>query len=457
MSNPDSTPTSTYSTPNSTPDPYDSPADASPSANTYPISRISTDNLPRGLPLLGPLTGYTPTHLQKVIHSRYHSLSDAVRRPLSEKERTAVSYHTAKGLAIASYGPSLGIAAAFYRIRATREEFRWPFYGKLLSEEAGKGFWDGEHIRIGGKEVLKNVPTNAKAALLHASRGTAYVALGMVFVPALVSAYGSTVSAVGELRDERTAQLTRDLRANANTELKERMERRGESRIEAVGRATGQGQRDAGSLFRERSEALQRGKQQKSRDDDDMSPTGGLGGMLDNDYGVDEEAGRLSGAGDMGGVLSDGQMRTREVQAQPKPGKSPTGSTASTFQIEKVERQPQNFAEDYDDASPTGGSGVGSDAGSGSVWERIRQQQGSGSASSSSSYSSSPLSRSSTSTRAVERERREGSTTGDSFAFSSSEEERSYAKDEAQKEFDARIERERKGGDFSEGRGGRWR
>ncbi len=53
----------------------------------------------------------------------------------------------------------------------------------------------------------------------------------------------------------------------------------------------------------------------------------------------------------------------------------------------------------------------------------------------------------------TQREQKEGSTMGDSFAFSKSEEERNYAKEEAQKEFDARVERERRGGDFSQGGG----
>ena len=52
----------------------------------------------------------------------------------------------------------------------------------------------------------------------------------------------------------------------------------------------------------------------------------------------------------------------------------------------------------------------------------------------------------------TQREQTEGSTTGN-FAFSKTEEERNYAKEEAQKEFDARVERERRGGDFSQGGG----
>jgi hypothetical protein len=41
----------------------------------------------------------------------------------------------------------------------------------------------------------------------------------------------------------------------------------------------------------------------------------------------------------------------------------------------------------------------------------------------------------------------------DSFSFSQGEEDKQLAKTEAQKEFDARLERERSGKDFDEGSG----
>jgi len=367
-----------------------------------------------------------------------------ISRGLSEDEMTALAYHTAKGHAIASYGPSLGIAAAFYRIRATKAEFRWPLYGKLMSEEVGQGFWDGQSIRIGGKEVMKQFSASAKASMLHFLRGSAYVTLGLFIVSPGTSAYGATVSAVGELRDQRLTQFTQDLRGVADREVAERTARRGDMRNERIAQTTGQGRKDAGSVYRERMERM--GGQIKRQDDyDDMSPTGGA---FVNDYGQDEGQGNLGGAGDMSGVLSDGQMQMGKVQAQPEPRKSPTENRASTIQMDKVARQPRNFGEDFDDASPTGGSGAMGDGG-GSRWERIRQQSASGSSS-----GSEPSVRRA---RGFQREPQESSSTGDSFSFSSSEEERSCARDEAQREFDERVEKERRGGDFSDSGGSGWR
>ena len=289
--------------------------------------------------------------------------------------------------------------------------------------EVQKGFWDGQKMRVGGKEVLQGVSSQAKANALHVWRGSAYCLIGVFAVPLFVTTYAATVIAVGELKDPRLQAVTRDQRQRRGEVAKQTDARRGVPRE----RDQGRGRRGAAEV-------------------DDASPTGGA--MMD--MGIYDEQGRLSGAGDMGGLLSDGQMKTAEAQARPPPNQNPAGNRAATFQVEKVERQPKDFASDFDDASPTGGSG-GMDSGDGSggsVWERIRQQ-------SASEPSGSNVGRG-RGMRGMQREQQEGSTTGDSFAFPSSDEERSYAKDEAQKEFDERVEKERKGGDFTSNRERRW-
>lgn len=347
---------------------------------------------------------------------------------------TAIAYHTSKGHAIASYGPTTGLSFGAYRTWATKKEFRWPFYGKLLSEEPGNGFWDGQAIRMGGREILKGLSPEAKANLLHSLRGSAYASLGVIIVPMAVSAYGATVSAVGEIRDNRLQDVTRELRRQANRDLRGRQ-------AGAVERSTGQGSKSAGDVWKERGERI--GGKSGGEAGDDTSSTGGA-----IDYGQDEEQGRFSGAGDIGGVLSDRQMRTEERRAQPEAATGSPENRASTFQMEKVDRQPRSFADDYDDASPTGGGGaMGGGGDGGSVWERIRNQSATGGASAPSG---------SRGRSGIRQEQQEGSTTGDSFSFSSEEEQRSYAKEEAQREFDERVEKERRGGDFNSGAGKSW-
>lgn len=311
-------------------------------------------------------------------------------------------------------------------------------YGKVISEapaegEVQKGFWDGQKMRVGGKEILQGVSSQLKANALHASRGFAYCLITGFVVPLFVTSYAATVIGVGEARDPRLQAVTREQRQTRKERAGETVKQMNGMRRE--GRVPG--------MSRERDE----GRGRRGADVDDASPTGGA--MMD--MGIYDEQGRLSGAGDMGGLLSDGQMRTAEAQARPLPNQNPAGNTAATFQVEKVERQPKDFACDFDDASPTGGGeGMdGRDGSGGSVWERIRQQ--------SASEPSGSNMGSGRGMRGVQREQKDGSTTADSFAFPSSDEERNYAKDEAQKEFDERVEKERRGGDFTSGsRERRW-
>lgn len=432
----------TYDSPDSSPDPYATTYSASNGLPPY----IDLSSLPSGLPILGPLTGYTPARQALGIQRRFAQMSETIRRPLTESEQTAIAYYTAKGFAISSYGPTIGIGAGIYRAYATRAQFRWPMYGKVISDapaegEVQKGFWDGQKMRAGGKEILQGVSSQAKANILHVSRGLAYVLIGWYFAPLFVSSYAATVSAVGEIRDPRLQESNRGVREAVLRNQKERKERSGEIVKQTVAKREGR----MPNVPRERDQG--RGRRGGGAEVDDASPTGGA--MME-DLGIDEEQGRLSGAGDMGGVLNDGQMSTAEAKARPQPGRSPTSNRAGTFQMDKVERQPKGFGSDFDDASPTSGSGAmdGGDGGGGSVWERIRQQ-------SASEPSDSNTGRG-RGMRGAQQEQQDGSTTGDSFSFSNSEEERSYARDEAQKEFDERVEKERRGGDFSSSGGRRW-
>ena len=318
-------------------------------------------------------------------------------------------------------------------------------YGAMISDapaegEVQKGFWDGQKMRVGGKEILQGVSSQGKANILHTWRGFAYCLISVYFAPLFVSSYAATVSAVGQIRDPRLQESTRAVQEAVARDQRQRREKAKDITTQTDAKREGR----IPNSPRERDPG--RGRGGGGFEVDDASPTGGA--MMD--MGIDEEQGRLSGAGDMDGVLNDGQMRTAEAKARPKSGQSPAANRAGTFQMEKVERQPKDFGSDFDDASPTGGSGAmdGGDGGGGSVWERIRQQ--------SASEPSGSSTGSGRGTRGGWQKQEESSTAGDSFSFSSSEEEKNYAKDEAQKEFDERVEKERRGGDFSDSGGRRW-
>jgi len=198
-------------------------------------------------------------------------------------------------------------------------------------------------------------------------------------------------------------------------------------RDRGMGMGHGAGNREAiMEQIRERKRELARQEQQQGRaaggltaGDDDMSPTGGMG-LFDSDAGTDT------------GLMSDEQMRQRDVRQRAR------GSTSeeNTFQMDKVASQPDR----QEDA--VAGSRAAQTSSGGSAWDRLRQGARGG-------QPPQPGG------RAAQSESQQGSTIGDSFSFSAADENRQLAKAEAQRELDARIERERQGRDFDENK--RWR
>ena len=355
--------------------------------------------------------------------------------------------------------------------------YRWPFYGELrLSDSAAegktgqKGFWDGERLKVGGKEVLKNVSKEAKSAGLHFARGAAYVGLAMFVVPMFVSAYAASVVTVGEMRDQRMGNVMRTLRLVANKErrgkaraagevvgMEPRNGERGQDKERRRRDPLGQGERDSGELWRGHRESIEmRGSgggmevEVDGDGNDEASPTGGMGLF---DFTEEEAKEKRALGGSDTGLMGDREMRDRETRMQSRSEEDRGGSSGggdggrrpNTFEIEKAQRQPQGFGDTgYDDASPTGGTGAMDPGDEGaSAWDRIRQGAASG--------GPDPRPR----RRGRVEQQQQQQQEGESFSFSGSDEERGYAQSEAQKEFDERVERERRGGDFGD-EGKRW-
>ncbi|KAI4140114.1 MAG: hypothetical protein L6R39_005942 [Caloplaca ligustica] len=388
------------------PDPYG--FDPQPSIESMNIDR---SKFPKPLPVLGALFGFTASYMSKMAAERLQYHSKLLGRTLSKPESEALLYHTYKSAAIASYGNPIAFGAGFWRAYNTRDTYRFPLVGSLKTED---GFWNGERIRLMGRDIIQG--SNARMGV-HILRGTFYGFLSYTIGTLFVSSYCTTVAAVGELRDPRL----RDLQQEKRTKKIEQMGDSGAAR--QLKEIMGQAQTNGVDLRKRPGDGI--GAQ------DDATPSTGT-----EDYGGDME--RLGGTNT--GIMSDGQMRRQEKRQQAPPRQSPTESRASTSRLEKVERQPTVFGDDFDDASPTAQNSA-DDSQRGNAWDRIRKQarkQASGTKSGGRGWD------------AIRKEQQEGSTAGDSFTFSSADEERQLAQDEAQKEFDARVERERQGGNFNE-------
>ncbi|KAL8809150.1 MAG: hypothetical protein Q9223_003376 [Gallowayella weberi] len=399
-----------------TPDPYDPNSQAITDNYRYDASQF-----PHPLPFFGPLFGYNDAYTAKLNKERIKKYTEDVRRPLSQPEFEAISFNTHKSVAIMSIGVPLFFNFGVYRAYKTREHYRFPFYGNM--KKAG-GWWDGHRIKLNGQTVMKG---NNARFLLHGLRSSAYI-FGATYAGGLfMASYATSVAVVGLLRDPRMKDLLSMTRGKIARKTGDPQAMKGQSND-----PTGQGDTSLSDLYK-----LPRNNMGNL---DDASPTAGADG-----YGGDVD--RLGGQNM--GIMSDSQMRTQETRQQASPKDSPTENRATTFRLDKVEKQPRSFSDvfDDDDASPTAAGSANEGQGD-NAWERIRRQ-----AQTRPSGGKQPKGQS---WDAIQKEQKNSSTAGETFAFSSSDEQRQLAKDEAQNEFDARVERERQGGSFNENRGKRW-
>ncbi|KAL8691832.1 MAG: hypothetical protein Q9218_003029 [Villophora microphyllina] len=410
-----------------TPDPYE---------NTTPtispeslISEIQNSRLPRPAPVVGALFGFTPSYTSTLVASRLEFLQSLLGRNATFQERQAMLFHESKGVMYMSYGIPAVCGIGLYRAYQTRETYRWPFYGSLKSET---GWFDGERIRIMGRTIFEG---DAARRIMHLHRASGYLSLAYFFGGLTVMSFATTVTGVGQLQDPRLKDFQQAIKTNAKVRMGE-TDAMKQPKNQTAKDPTGQGNTSMTDLWTRHRKGI--GAKDTGVVDDDASPSAGTEGF----FGGDAE--RLAGSNV--GIMSDAQMRTQEVRQQVSPERSPTENRATTFQLDKVAKQPDSFDGSMDDASPTAQASASENQG-GSTWDRIRQN----------AQADTPgIGRRAHRWDALQKEQQQGSTTGDSFTFSSTDEDRQLAKNEAQDEFDARVEKERQGGNFNENGRKRW-
>ena len=407
---------------------YDSapPSDDDPYSSSETISKgnynIDRSQFPKPIPILGPLFGYNDQLFAKVLQRKVQNGSTALKRPLSQEEASAFAYWTAKQISIMSYGAPLGVAAGFWRAYSTAPLFRFPFWQPNLEKLQTDAFPPKFPIIRGNRAVFA----------WHIVRGLAYGAGGNLIAQILFGSYSMSVAAVGELSDPRLKAMVEAVRQQAQ-------QKRG-----SLPNPTGRQPGTVDGIQTQRGMGMGRSQQ------DDASPTGGMFGD-ENETLAQESNNNVS-------EVNVGDERADERRGPGLPSSKPIPAPRN---VPETESQPFDA---FDDASPTGGQGLASDTStpqsSGSTWDRIRRGEKTAPSSKPGSgwqngrgQQQSGQSAWSKQQRDTQREQKEGSMMGDSFAFSKTEEERNYAKEEAQKEFDARVDRERRGGDFSQGSG----
>ncbi|KAG0649593.1 hypothetical protein D0Z07_3626 [Hyphodiscus hymeniophilus] len=396
--------------PTSDDDPYSSSATQTVPANYM----ISGATLPQPIPVFGSLLGFNHERFVKFYTVRIEQHAQLLKRAPTQQEAEAIAYWAAKQYSITSYGGPAGILAGMWRARNTHATMRFPFWQPNLEKFQSELFIS---------ERLALLRGNRAAMVWHFLRYGTYAAVGKNISDLLFGSYAMSVAAVGEMGDTR-------LKAMRETAEQRAQQQRGGL----------PGPRMPGTAGSPRGGRMEQG-QSPSRDD--ASPTGGI--FQEESNGFEKEA----------FSTSDIPQGTEQPSVSPSrwpqpPRQAPAHIPASTQQTQT--QDDPFFA--FDDASPTGGAGARADTPSqqpqrqGSSWERVRQ--GAGRVPAGRQTGPVPTERQAGGWAGV-REQAESSTDNDAFPRGGSE--RNGEKSQAQEEFDARVERERRGGEFSTGSG----
>lgn len=372
-------------------------------------SHYDASSLPQPIPVLGPFLGFSEGAIRFKTESTIKFAERKVNRALTREEAQALAGHLYKLEQSKSYFTAAGAAVGTWRWYTTMAKCRYPLYQPKLEDINPNKF------------MFVKGPMAQYAR--HSWRLLLYMFVAGEMGKLLGQVTAQPIAAHDTANDPQLAQFAVDLktaissdssraRGGDDTRRREWQERIAQER---ASRDNAKDESSRGSWGRKRTPVSS---------DDDMSPTAG------------NESWSSSTSWSDSAFSSDSSPQNDQSRQQRHSQPSPW-ETRTT--------QPND--NDYDDdASPTGGAGLYQDRVQNqnrpgeSAWERLRR-------------GGTPTPGQHTPSRRAEaahREQREGSTLGDGFAFAESDEERKKAQERAQREFDARIERERQGKDFNE-------
>jgi hypothetical protein len=380
--------------------------DEDPFATSQPgVSRYRVDqSLLRPFPILGPLFGHSQATWDRTLQQFLRQAQQAVRRPLTQDEVDAYAYWTARAISQSSYGAPLGMAGGCYAAYISAQKFRFPFWQPNLETFNPEVFPPKQAIFRGNRAVMA----------WHALRMLSYSTLGGAIGGFMMSSYAISSSIANQYLDKRLREV--------NEALVQRLRsQRGTSRPQ-----------------------MQQHRVPRQAEHDDASPSSGM---------------YRSGNAEIG-RRQDSEGPNDDHWREEKPREKPWRKSSRPPPLEEVhENQDAGYAV-YDDASPTGGRGVSADTASqqtsGSAWDRLRRGE-------------KPIQNRQTETAQREdaqqqpsqsvwsklRNRpqqgmRDKSNTDENYSYSETYEQRELTKAQAQREFDAQVERERRGGDFND-------
>lgn len=360
-------------------------------------------------PPLPFLSLYTYQSIGRTTAQKMTVRQEIMQRPLNQDEAEALTFYTSKSVTIQSYTGFFGALAGARRAYVTKETWRFPWLQPNLRPDL---YDAAKYPKLKPGNFDPAVFPSVKIPLLSGSRATLlwnllrysiYPMAGHVAAVFFMVPFSSLyMPLMGDLSDPRLREMRDEIArqvASKNGRLPTQQSGQ-RQRVDTVAK------------------------------ENDMQEGSAMADVENNaagSYDDTAEARQWPGAEQQKTTPARWPVRTAPAQT-------------------RKEEQPFDA---WDDASPTGGQGVSMDTQAGqpqgSSWERLRQQEvakkrqapGGG---------NDPWNR----TRGPVQTQR---TPEDNFSYSKSEEDRVLAKEEAQREFDARVEQERRGGDFSKNDG----
>ncbi|KAF2255935.1 hypothetical protein BU26DRAFT_512876 [Trematosphaeria pertusa] len=386
---------------NDTPYPSENDPYSSPSSSSTSGGRFDASSLPQPIPILGPFLGFSEAAVRFKTESTIKFAERRVHRSLYPEESQALASHLYQLEQTKSYFTAVGAGIGAWRWYKTMEQCRYPLY--LPKPE-----------NINPNKFLFVKGPMAQYAR-HSWRLLLYMFVAGELGKLLGQITGQPIAAQNTANDPKLAQFAADLRNSIASDT-----------TRARGAGSQQKKEWDDMITRERA-----AKEHARRD----SP---LPGAQQRRPWTPPQKPAASGDDDMSPIAGSDPWAPM--------GDSSWGDSGYSDQTQSTQpRQQRASRPSDDDASPTGGmfqdevrdrSRPGE-----SAWDRLRRGGAPGSAQQRPQQGG---------REPPHREQREGSTSGDSFAFAESDEERKRAQERARREFDARIARERQGKDFND-------
>jgi hypothetical protein len=411
--------------------------------------QINWDALPR-LPPWSFISGYRRESYRVAVATRVMNLAASLNRPLEPIELDHVSRLIAKSVVTTTYSTPAWLATAFVLERRGRATYRMPFY----TPKAEHGF---ESTAFPWKGVSLFSGAQAQRAW-HVARFGLYAAWSKVLFDFFFRSYANGVFAVGMMQDPELQEMNNTLRGQAQEqfartrrqaeERRQRSDPRLRRQQEQSGQNTIQTQEDELSVDAGRAVDKLRGQIQGLMQE---LPRGAAQEFRQEARDVV----RRGDADEMKQFVEDRQAQRNNTWQQTDRQADSVSSWPDAGPSNPVDRQEERTMEPstddgylFDDASPV--------APSQRQMQRSRQSQGA------SSWDSIRQSARAGETRSGERQPaqdraprggwasvREGNAsnrdTSGEYTFSSAEAERATSKSQAQKDFDAMLDRERAG------------